>query len=179
MRKFLLLGGIIVLAGVVINYSLGGFSQIEPELVSTQGTIIYGSLYEGSHSSDSLNDQVTHYRKILTESGQSGTLTIVNYIQPSFEKRGMIRQFVGIAWENNVNNTIEQLDSLIIEPYNGFQFRIPIKPLVMPSPEKLKRLSNEAAELMEKELQDYSIEQYKDHLLIINYPLKFTEPYIK
>ena len=91
----------------------------------------------------------------------------------------MIRQFVGIAWENNVNNTIEPLDSLIIEPYNGFQFRIPIKPLVMPSPEKLKRLSNEAAELMEKELQDYSIEQYKDHLLIINYPLKFTEPYIK
>lgn len=172
MRKYLYLGGIIVLAGIVINYSLGGFKSIEPALISTQGTIIYGSLYEGSHDSDSLNNQISYFRKLLTESRVPGTLTIVNYIQPGLEKRGMIRQFVGIEWENNIDNNNQPLDSLIIEPYNGFQFRIPIKPLVMPSPEKLKRLALEAAESMDGELQAYSIEQYKDRLLIINFALK-------
>ena len=50
--------------------------------------------------------------------------------------------------------------------------QFPIQPLVMPSPEKLKRMANEAAELMAGELQGYSIEQYKERFLIINYPLK-------
>ena len=172
MKRYLIIGGIIVLAAIVINYSLGGFKQIEPRLISTQNTIIYGSLYEGGHSSDSLNNQISHYRKILHESNQPGTLTIVNYVQSDLEKRGIIKQFIGIEWVNNINSSNKPLDSLIIKPYNGFQFRIPIKPLVMPSPEKLKRQAIEAAELMEGELQDYSIEQYKDRLLIINFPLK-------
>ena len=172
MKKYLIIGGIIVLAGIVINYSLGGFKNVEPQLISTHDTIIYGLLYEGGHSSDSLNNQVAHYRKILSESNQPGTLTIVNYAQLNLEKRGMVKQFIGIEWENNINRSSKLLDSLRIKPYNGFQFRIPIQPLVMPSPEKLKRMANEAAELMAGELQGYSIEQYKERFLIINYPLK-------
>lgn len=172
MRKYLIFGGIIVLAGIVINYTLGGFKQIEPQLISTHDTIIYGLLYEGGHASDSLNEQISNYRKILNESNQPGTLTIVNYIQSNLEKRGMVKQFIGIEWGNNVNHLNNPLDSLNIKSYNGFQFRIPIKPLVMPSPEKLQRLANEAAELMDGELQGYSIEQYEDRLLIINFPLK-------
>ena len=161
-----------MLAGIVINYSLGGFKNVEPQLISTHDTIIYGLLYEGGHSSDSINNQVSHYRKILSESNQPGTLTIVNYIQSNLEKRGMVKQFIGIEWEKIANSSNKPLDSLIIKSYNGFQFRIPIQPLVMPSPEKLKRLANEAAEIMEGELQAYNIEQYKDRFLIINFPLK-------
>lgn len=172
MKKYLIFGGIIVLAGIVINYSLGGFKNIEPQLISTHNNIIYGFLYEGGHSSDSLNNQIAYYRSVLNKSNQPGTLTIINYTQLNLEKRGMVKQFIGIEWENNINHSNKPLDSLIIKPYNGFQFRIPIKPLVMPSPEKLKRLANEAAELMEGELQGHSIEQYKDRLLIINFPLK-------
>ena len=172
MKKYLIIGGIIVLAGIVINYSLGGFKNVEPQLISTHDTIIYGLLYQGGHSSDSLNHQIAHYRKILSESNQPGILTIVNYVQSNLEKRGMVKQFIGIEWEKNVNSSNKPLDSLIIKSYNGFQFRIPIQPLVMPSPEKLKQLASEAAELMEGELQAYSIEQYKDRFLIINFPLK-------
>jgi hypothetical protein len=171
-KKYLIIGGIIVLAGIVINYSLGGFKNVEPQLISTHNTIIYGFLYEGGHSSDSLNNQIAYYRKVLNESNQPGTLTIVNYAQLNLEKRGMVKQFIGIEWENNINRSNKPLDSLRIKSYNGFQFRIPIQPLVMPSPEKLKRMAKEAAELMAGELQGYSIEQYKDRFLIINYPLK-------
>ena len=64
------------------------------------------------------------------------------------------------------------LESLTIDGYNGLQFRIPIRPLVMPSPEKLKKLAAEAASEMEGILMDFSIEQYKDQVLINNFPLK-------
>ena len=161
-----------MLAGIVINFALGGFKTIEPALISTQGTTIYGSLYEGGHSSDLLNTLISDYRKILKESNRAGVLTIVNYVQENLEKRGMVKQFIGIEWEPSISKSMPAMDSFNISPYNGFQFRIPIKPLVMPSPEKLKRLANEAAELMDGELQGYSIEQYKEQLLIINFPLK-------
>lgn len=172
MRKYLILGALLVLAGIVINFSLGGFKKIEPELISTHTTVIYGSLYEGGHSSDSLTNLIAHFHEILTESNHSGTLTIVNYMQEKLEKRGLVKQFVGIEWEKSANNPKRPLDSLSISPYNGFQFRLPIKPLVMPSPEKLKKLAREAAQAMDAELQGYTIEQYRDRLLIINFPLK-------
>jgi hypothetical protein len=171
-RKYLILGGLILFGGIVINYSLGGFKQIEPELVSSPATTIYGLLYEGGHSSDSLENQVLRLRKILSASEQSGVLTIVNYNQSSLEKRGMIKQFIGIEWAQNGKNLSQSLDSLVIDGYNGFQFRIPIKPLVMPSPEKLKNLAEEASQSMAGKLQGFSIEQYKDGFLIINYPLE-------
>ena len=171
MRNYLILGALVVLAGIVINFSLGGFKKIEPELISTHTTVIYGSLYEGGHSSDSLTNLIALFHKILAESTHSGTLTIVNYMQENLEKRGLVKQFVGIEWENN-NNPKLPLDSLSISPYNGFQFRLPIKPLVMPSPEKLKKLTREAEQSMGAELQGYTIEQYRDRLLIINFPLK-------
>jgi len=171
-RKYLFFGGLILLGGIVINYSLGGFKPIEPTLVSTHGTTIYGLLYEGGHASDSLENQVSCLRKTISESNQSGTLTIVNYNQPELEKRGMIKQFLGIEWTDNDHNKSQSLDTLFIAGYNGFQFRIPIKPLVMPSPEKLKKLAEEASQSMAGELQGYSIEQYIDGTLIINFPLK-------
>ena len=172
MRKYLVIGALVVLAGIVINYSLGGFKKIEPALISTHSTIIYGSLYEGAHASDSLTNLIAHFHEILAESGQTGTLTIVNYMQETLEKRGLVKQFVGIEWENEAYEVIQPQGSLNIDPYNGFQFRISITPLVMPSPEKLKRLAKDAAELMDGELQGYSIEQYRDGSLIINFPLK-------
>lgn len=172
MRKYLVIGALVVLAGIVINYSLGGFKQIEPELISTHSTVIYGSLYEGGHSSDSLTNLIAHYHEILAGSGQPGILTIVNYIQEKLEKRGVVKQFVGIEWETKPQSLGPPYDVLDIDPYNGFQFRIPIKPLVMPSPEKLKQLAIDAAKLMDGELQGYSLEQYKDGFLIINFPLK-------
>ena len=102
------------MAGIVINYTLGGFKAIEPTLVSATGTTIYGLSYEGSHSSDSLNHQVEVWRKILSEANHPGTLTIVNYVYLELEKRGMVKQFVGIEWENVINNPKQKPDSLII-----------------------------------------------------------------
>ncbi|RLD23558.1 MAG: hypothetical protein DRI71_05040 [Bacteroidetes bacterium] len=172
MKKYLVLGGIIILAGVVINYSLGGFKPIEPGLISSNGITLYGWTYEGSHSSDALDSQIEALRSIIKDSDQQGILTVVNYIQPQLEKRGVVKQFIGIEWVEGNNAVPDNLDSLVIEPYNGIQFVIPIKPLVMPSPEKLKALALESAMKMDTELSDISIEQYKDKSLVLNFPLK-------
>lgn len=172
MKKYLILGGIIIFAGVVINYSLGGFKPVEPELISSNGITLYGWTYEGSHSSDSLGNQIETLRNIIDNSDQQGILTIVNYIRPELEKRGVVKQFIGIEWLETKPANLNNIDSLIIEPYNGIQFVIPIKPLVMPSPEKLKSLALESAKAMDTELINLSIEQYKDKSLILNFPLK-------
>lgn len=172
MKKYLILGGILVLAGVVINYSLGGFKPIEPGLISSNGVTLYGWSYEGSYASDSLDNQIKVLRNIIDDADQQGMLTVVNYIQPSLEKRGVVKQFIGIEWLTPNYSNPGDLDSLVVEPYNGIQFVIPIKPLVMPSPEKLKILATEAALKMNTELVNLSIEQYKDGALIISYPLK-------
>ncbi len=172
MKKYFVFAGIILLFGLVINYSLGGFETIKPNIISTYNTTIYGFLYEGSHASDSLANQVALLRKILDDGDIIGTLTIVNYIQPALEKRGVIRQFIGIETEHYLTHNRYSLDSLKINSYNGIQFRIPIRPLVMPSPEKLKKLAKEAAISMNSELASYSIEYYKDKFLITNFPLQ-------
>ena len=114
MRNYLIYGGIIALAGIVINFSLGGFKPIEPELVSTKGVTIYGALYEGGHSSDLLSNQISYYQGLLDGSDQLGTLTIINYIQPDLEKRGVIKQYIGIEWINEGNDREELIDSLFI-----------------------------------------------------------------
>ena len=171
MRKYLILGGIIVITGIVVNFTLGGFEPIEPVLISAHKTRLYGWHYEGYHASDSLDRQVEKLRDILAATGQPGTLTIVNYLQPELEKRGVVKQFVGIDWGNTSYTNDYKLDTLSIAAYNGFQFVISIKPLVMPSPEKLKRMAREAAKNMDAQLQDISIEQYKNKTLIVNFPL--------
>jgi len=172
MKKYLTLGGIIILAGIVINYSLGGFKPIEPGLISSSEVTLYGWSYEGSYSSDSLDNQIDALRNIIKKSHQQGVLTVVNYIQPELEKRGVVKQFIGIEGINDYDAIPNDLDSLVIEAYNGIQFVIPIKPLVMPSPEKLKTLALESASEMNTELTSFSIEQYRDKSLILNFPLK-------
>ena len=172
MKKYFILGGIIVITGIVINYSLGGFKAVEPGLISKDVTILYGFNYKGSYSSDSLSTQISNLRKLLNNTERLGTLTIVNYVQSDLEKRGMVRQFIGIEWEKKLGPFEQSLDSLIIRPYNGVQFKLPIRPLVMPSPEKLKRLAKDFAESMASGLDTYTIEQYKEQYLIINFPFK-------
>lgn len=172
MKKYLVFGAIIIIAGVVINFSLGGFKPIESGLISSNGVTLYGWHYEGSYSSETIDKHIETLRDILKNTDKEGVLTIVNYIKPDLEKRGIVQQFIGIEWINKSGPNSNGLDSLVIQPYNGIQFNVPIKPLVMPSPVKLKSLAIEAAIEMDTELLNYSIEQYKDKSLILNFPLK-------
>lgn len=161
------------MAAVVINYTLGGFKEIQPGLVTTGKTVIYGKEYQGSYNSEVLDELLAELRGEIAESSSAGQLTIVNYHQDDLEKRGMVKQFVGIVWSDS--QKILGYDSLVIEEYNGAQFRIPVKPLVMPSPEKLKSLAEEMAENMTASLAGYSIEQYQDKTLVINFPFKSVD----
>jgi hypothetical protein len=172
MKKYLIMGGLLIAAGVIINYSLGGFKPITPELISTPDITLYGWTYEGNYASDSLNSQIELLRSIIKENNNTGILTIANYMIPELEKRGVVRQFIGIEWINENGFSIENLDSLHINSFSGIQFKIPIKPIVMPNPEKLKALAEGTAEAMNTSLQGFSLEQYKDKSLILNFPLK-------
>ena len=168
MKKFLLIAALVAFAGIIINYTLGGFKTIEPSLVSVDEAVVYGRFYEGSYKSEALSELVDELRAEQVNSN-NGILTIVNYHQEEYEKRGTIKQFVGIIWKERPAST--RYDTLVIPAYNAAQFRLQVKPLVMPSPKKLNNLAEDFAITMESTLQGISIEQYKDNTLFINYPI--------
>lgn len=170
MKKFLIIASLIAVTAILINYSLGGFQAVEPGLISGENMVVYGRTYEGRYNSAALDELIDELRGELTSQENSGTLTIINYLQPELEKRGTVRQFVGIAWNQAPAST--SYDSLIINAYNGVQFAIPVKPLVMPSPEKLSSLAEEFSNKMGTTLGAFSIEQYRDNTLIVNFPFE-------
>jgi len=98
MKKYFVLGGFIVIAGVLINYLLGGFDPLNAEVVEQPAMVLYGWPYEGSYKSAALDEQIEKLRQMVRQSADSGTLTIVNFLQPELEKKGMVRQFTGIVW---------------------------------------------------------------------------------
>lgn len=170
MKKFLILAAIVAIAAVIINYTLGGFEPVSPELISNDKQVVYGRAYEGSYSSETLDYLINELRQVLANYNNEGQLVIINYIEPELEKRGTVKQFVGIIWDRQPQNN--DYDSLLIEAYNGVQFAVRVKPLVMPSPEKLQAMAEDFAKNMESSLAGYSIEQYHDGTLIINYPFE-------
>lgn len=161
---------IIALAAVVINYSLGGFEGVEPGLITSTKVVVYGKTYEGQYNSAALDELLDELRAAIDANEAQGRLTIINYHQPELEKRGTVKQFVGITWAGQPGS--EDYDSLVVEPYNGVQFRIPVRPLVMPSPEKLRDQAAVMAAEMQTTLAGYSLEQYQDKTLVINFPFK-------
>ena len=171
MKKFFLIGGLVVFGAIIINYTLGGFKPLEPALISSQSLTLYGQHYEGRYNSEALDELIGDLRRRIDESESEASLIIVNYNQEELEKRGVVKQFVGISWKELPLERIN-LDSITLQQYNGVQFTVPIKPLVMPSPEKLKKEAEAMAQSMNTELRGISIEQYQDNNLIINYPFK-------
>ena len=85
MKKYLVFGAIIIIAGVVVNYSLGGFKPIVPGLVSSNGVTLYGWHYEGRYSSETVDKHIETLQDILNNTDQEGVLTIVNYIKPDLK----------------------------------------------------------------------------------------------
>lgn len=170
MKKFLIIAALIAIAAIIINYSLGGFKTITPELISSNQQVIYGKAYEGSYNSELLDELMLDLRGSLAGSNNQGQLVIVNYIEPELEKRGTVKQFLGIIWADEPENN--DYDSLIIGAYNGVQFTVPVQPLVMPSPEKMQGLAEDFAMNMQSTLAGFSIEQYQDKTLVINFPFE-------
>ncbi len=173
MKKYFVLGGFIVIAGVLINYILGGFDPLNAEVVEQPAMVLYGWPYEGSYKSAALDEQVEKLRQMVQQSPDSGTLTIVNYLQPELEKKGMVRQFTGIVWQQRQTGT-GAMDTLQLAGGEAIRFRLKIRPLIMPTPEKLTRLAASKAAQMESTLAGYSIEQYVNDALIVTFPLKTT-----
>ena len=173
MKKYLLFAAIIAAAALIINFAMGGFATIEPGLVTTEKVVIYGRNYEGRYNSQALDELIAELRQVIVGSAQPGQLTIINYHQVELEKRGTVKQFVGIIWQKPMQTSA--YDSLVIDPYNAAQFRIPVKPLVMPSPEKLRGLAEDMAEQMNRALAGYSVEQYLDKTLVINFPFRSAD----
>jgi len=178
MKKYFIIGAIVLVVGFSINYKFGGFDKVEPQLIEVDNYTIYGRSFEGSYKSDALNSLVDEMRMKQQQIDSNANVVIVNYIDEAKETLGIVSNFVGITAESDIK--FKDLQKKIIKANKVVQVKVKIKPLVMPSPEKIKALAYELAEEKGLELQGLSIEQYLgDGTLVIDFPIKGEASYIE
>jgi len=173
MKKYFIAGTVILVIGLAINYGLGGFKTIEPEMVEVEDYVVYGKPYEGSYKSNWLANMVEEMRTLQEGIDDSTDLVIINYINEAKETLGDINNFVGLSLKSDSGNVaLSKLEKRIIKASKAIRLKVKIQPMVMPSPEKIKGLALDYAKRNGLDLQQISIEKYStDGLLIIEFPV--------
>lgn len=100
-------------------------------------------------------------------------MVIVNYINKAKETIGDVTNFVGLRINTKDTTTrLGAFEKRIIKASGAIRISVKIKPLVMPSPEKIKSVAFEYAISQGIKLQDLSIEQYKENgVLVVEFPI--------
>lgn len=179
MKKHFIIAAIILVAGVLLNYKFGGFKKTKPQLVNVSDYTIYGSSFEGSYKSNGLTNLVDDMRAIQSKMDATTSVVIVNYIDEAKETLGIVSNFVGIMGVL-MDAKLEKLEKRNIKAKQAIRMVVKINPLVMPSPEKIKALAYEVAKNKGLELQELSIEQYReDGTLVIDFPVQEPAPFIE
>ena len=181
MKKYLIFAALVLIVGLLINNLLGGFSPIKPQIVSVKDYTIYGAMFEGNYKSNDLNELVDKMRKQQTNFTQSSELVIINYFNEPKETIGLLHNFVGIKTAHLVSDSLViGLEKRTIPALQAIRVEVPIKPLVMPSPEKVKKIAFDYAKQQKVELQNFSIEQYTDNgMLVVEFPVKQPMSFIQ
>ena len=174
MKKYLILGAVVLIVGLLINNLLGGFTAVKPQIIEVKDYTVYGAVFEGNYKSNSLNELVDDMRDHQTNLKQSSDLIIINYFNDPKETLGILHNFVGINTTQQITDSlVNSLEKRIIYASQAIRIEVPIKPLVMPSPEKVKKIAFDFAKEQNLELQDFSIEQYSDNgMLVVEFPVK-------
>lgn len=172
MKKTLFAAAVIVLVGLVINSMLGGFKEVDVQLVQVDNYRIYGKSFSGRYDSEELTQLVEQVRGFVLDGTLNGDLVIVNYMNERQEKRGDVEQFVGVLSSDEEQRIeLPGFESRVIITSQAMEAQIDIAKLIMPSPEKVKNKANELADELGLSLMKLSIEQYADKKLIIRYPV--------
>ncbi len=173
MKKLLWISVVVLIGALILNNILGGFQDVESNIVEVDAYKIYGQAFSGKYDSDQLSDIVTRTRELLADKTLHGDLVIVNYFDFKAEKRGVVNQFIGVQLsEGEEPGSVEGYELRTIEAKRVVETVIGVKKLVMPSPEKIKQKANELARINGMELMDLSIETYKNQHLIIHIPVR-------
>ena len=173
MKKILLIAFAVLLGALVVNTMLGGFDKVEVELVEVNGYHIYGQPFSGRYNSDELEGMIAMARKLVNDNTLEGELVIVNYVDEKSEKRGEVKQFVGVQLNDTTGLVqLENFELLTIKTRQAVEARIGVRKLVMPSPEKIKKSSVAMAQENNLELMKMSIETYMGQHLIVHYPIQ-------
>ena len=174
MKKYVVIGIAILCAGLLINYILGGFAQVLPQVVQVDNYVVYGAEYEGSYKSARLGNMVEEMRSYQGEIDSKTDVVIINYIDEAKETLGIVTNFVGLSLKNSAEKIeIDPQEKRIIRASKSIRIKVAVKPLVMPSPEKIKAMAFKLAQEKGYKLQNISIEQYNESgMLIIDFPIK-------
>ena len=174
MKKYLILGAVILGVGLLVNNLLGGFMALKPSIIEVDNYTIYGATFEGNYKSNDLTNLVGKMRVLQADLHEPSDVCIINFFNDSKETLGQLTNFVGIRTiRPSQDSLLLALDIKEVIATKAIRIEINVMPLVMPSPEKVKNIAYDYARKHQVELQNFSIEQYsKNGMLVVEFPVK-------
>lgn len=165
MRNKVLIGLILVfLIGMAAYYLLGGFDEIEIQVIDTNDIHLIGYEYRGTPQDDEL---VRTFQKIesLLEKHPDNRLNTIYYLEPA-GKRDTMNVFVGTEYNENMAG---DLDEKIIVAQRAIVASLRSHRFVMPGPNRVKERIKEYARDNGLVTQDIYIDRVvgEDHVDVI------------
>lgn len=131
---------LVILVGMAAYYLLGGFEEIEIQVVDTNDIHLIGYEYRGTPQDDEL---VRTFQKIenLLEEHPENRLNTIYYVEPA-GKRDTMNVFVGTEYNEKMAG---ELDEKIIIAQRAIVASLRSHRFVMPGPDKVKQKIEEYA----------------------------------
>ncbi|WP_143959631.1 hypothetical protein [Litoribacter populi] len=151
MKKALILIPAVLLLGLLGYYLLGGFNDLELEVVQTDSIHLMGYEYRGTPQDEALPQT---FQKAEGLMGEGKTLHTIYHVEPA-GKLDTMEVFVGVEYGGDMGEAKE----LIIESQNAIVATMKSSPFVMPGPNKVKKRIEEFAVLNGLETQGIYIDR--------------------
>jgi DNA gyrase inhibitor GyrI len=159
MRKVIFASLTVMTVGLFVYYYLGGFNEVDIELVETEEYIIAGYSYHGPYDQDVLQDLFFQVKEYVEADVLKGIITVLNY-DSAVTEADSIHQLIGVRLQAEPLNKPQEVVLETIPAGRAVRATIRAHPLVMPNPESILEQVRSFAVKNNLELKALSIEQY-------------------
>ncbi|MBS9523725.1 hypothetical protein KI659_06795 [Litoribacter alkaliphilus] len=158
MKKALILIPAVLFVGLVGYFLLGGFNELELEVVQTDNIHLMGYQYRGTPQDEALPQTFQKAEGLL---GDGKTLHTLYQVEPA-GKLDTMEVFIGVEFSGEMGDAQE----LLIESQNAIVATMRSSRYVMPGPNKVKKRIEKFAELNGLETQGIYIDRIveSDHV---------------
>ncbi len=161
LKKIILIGLPMTLILSGVYYQLGGFNEVEVQLINTNNYVIAGREYQGLFNEDSLSNYFIQIKEYADDGQSEGVVGVVTYGLDSVP-RDSIHQFFGIMIGASPYKIPEDFEVDTLYAQKAVRAIVCAHPMVMPHPDQVITKIRAYAQKVGLSIKDYSIEQYTE-----------------
>ena len=151
---------------------LGGFNDEKLEVVDLPTLYVYGEVYKGEYGDKEIGDLFAKSKELVEGDSEAEAVVIINY-KSAEKEEGEVKYLIGVLANDSFKNAPSNWTKKELGASKAIKVSFDKSLLVMPSPETVFKAVNEFAKTMDKQMLEYSIEEYyPDNKMEVFYPLK-------